>query len=80
MWTLVCRQCVTDVEVGALCLAVVQVVMVGECLARFGTAEFSERSNSSRAINTKDYATLLTQVGVILLVAAPCNSRPGNIR
>ncbi len=36
--------------------------MVGECLARFGTAEFTERSNSSRAINTKDYATLLTQV------------------
>ncbi|GAX75000.1 hypothetical protein CEUSTIGMA_g2446.t1 [Chlamydomonas eustigma] len=38
-----------------------QIVMVGECLARFGTAEFSERSNASRAINTKDYATLLTQ-------------------
>ena len=39
--------------------------MVGECLARFGTAEFSGaigNSNSSRAINTKDYATLLTQV------------------
>jgi len=38
-----------------------QVVLVGECLARFGTAEFTERSNTSRAINTKDYASLLTQ-------------------
>jgi len=38
-----------------------QIIMVGECLARFGTAEFDQRSNTSRAINTKDYATLLTQ-------------------
>ena len=42
-----------------------QILMVGECLARLGTAEFSaERSNSSRAINTKDYATLLTQASM----------------
>eukprot|EP00798_Chlamydomonas_sp_ICE-L_P025890 gene25890-11563_t len=41
-----------------------QVIMVGECLARFGTADFMGHmggNNSSRAINTKDYAKLLTQ-------------------
>ena len=38
------------------------ILLVGESLARLGTAEFAERSNSSRAINTKDYATLLQQV------------------
>ncbi|GIL62670.1 hypothetical protein Vafri_16852 [Volvox africanus] len=37
-----------------------QMVMVGECLAKFGTAEFVDgRNNSSRAITTKDYAKLL---------------------
>ncbi|KAG2497090.1 hypothetical protein HYH03_005084 [Edaphochlamys debaryana] len=35
-------------------------LLVGECLAKFGTAEFVEgRNNSSRAITTKDYAKLL---------------------
>lgn len=41
--------------------------MVGECLAKFGTAEFVQGgNNSSRAITTKDYAKLLVmylQVG-----------------
>lgn len=41
-----------------------QVLLVGESLARLGTAEFGERSNSSRAINTKDYATLLQHVSM----------------
>ncbi|GFR50696.1 hypothetical protein Agub_g12950 [Astrephomene gubernaculifera] len=37
-----------------------QMLMVGECLAKFGTAEFVDgRNNSSRAITTKDYAKLL---------------------
>ena len=42
-----------------------QILLVGESLARLGTAEFGERSNSSRAINTKDYATLLQQVRLL---------------
>jgi hypothetical protein len=40
-----------------------QIVEAGESLALFGTADFGERSNSSRAINTKDYAYLLKVSG-----------------
>ncbi|KXZ48877.1 hypothetical protein GPECTOR_25g462 [Gonium pectorale] len=37
-----------------------QILLVGECLAKFGTADFVDgRNNSSRAITTKDYAKLL---------------------
>eukprot|EP00199_Chlamydomonas_sp_CCMP681_P001062 CAMPEP_0119102152 /NCGR_PEP_ID=MMETSP1180-20130426/1001_1 /TAXON_ID=3052 ORGANISM="Chlamydomonas cf sp, Strain CCMP681" /NCGR_SAMPLE_ID=MMETSP1180 /ASSEMBLY_ACC=CAM_ASM_000741 /LENGTH=440 /DNA_ID=CAMNT_0007086391 /DNA_START=108 /DNA_END=1430 /DNA_ORIENTATION=- len=40
-----------------------RVIEVGETLALFGTADFGERSNSSRAINNKDYAYLLRTYG-----------------
>ena len=40
-----------------------QVVEIGEALCGFGTADFGERSNSSRAITTKDYAYLLRLYG-----------------
>mmetsp|Transcript_9514 Transcript_9514/g.25665 ORF Transcript_9514/g.25665 Transcript_9514/m.25665 type:complete len:517 (+) Transcript_9514:115-1665(+) len=36
---------------------------VGEALAMFGTADFNERTNSSRAITNKDYAYLLKRFG-----------------
>lgn len=37
------------------------IMLVGDCLAKFGTTDFNERSNTSRAITAKDYATLLKQ-------------------
>jgi hypothetical protein len=40
-------------------ISVLQIVEAGESLALFASADFGERSNSSRAINTKDYAHLL---------------------
>ncbi len=40
-----------------------QIIEIGEALSGFGTADFGERSNSSRAINTKDYAYLLKLYG-----------------
>ena len=43
------------------------VLMVGECLARLGTWDGSaDRSNASRAINTRDYAQLLKMVRLLL--------------